>query len=83
MIMSLVPHYLILCALAGGQALFAQESQTPGAPYPSADGRKTRLRPVGRPGTVPATSTWGRSRKGCTLSRPSHSETITERPTGG
>jgi hypothetical protein len=40
MIKSCVPRYVILCALAGAHALFAQESPTPGAPYPVADGGK-------------------------------------------
>jgi hypothetical protein len=40
MIAHLVPLYLVLCALAGGQALFAQESPAPGAPYASVDGGK-------------------------------------------
>ena len=39
--MSLVPHCLILCDLAGGQALLVQGSPTRGAPCSSADGWKT------------------------------------------
>src|SRR5260370_3047599 len=49
--MSLVPRYLILYALAGGHALFAQESPTPGAPYPNTDGGKARAQAGGAPGS--------------------------------
>jgi hypothetical protein len=50
MLMSLFPRYLILCALAGGHALFAQESPTPGAPYPNTDGGKAGAQAGGAPG---------------------------------
>jgi hypothetical protein len=36
MTMTLIPRYFILCVLAGGQTLFAQESPKPDATYPSA-----------------------------------------------
>jgi len=49
MIMSLVPCYLILWALASGQALLAQESPTPGTPSPSANGGKWGSQADGAP----------------------------------
>ena len=51
MSMRLVPRYLLLCALAG-QVLFAQDSPTPCAPYPGANGGKTTVQTGGPTGNI-------------------------------